>query len=319
VLVHAFLITAYRDAKALQGVLEQILAIDGAQIYLHLDSRSKALIGMMRSWLEEPPQKALFAKRLHWQANQAIRWASSDHFQVQMDLARKASRQGADYFHTITGQCRLVVSAKAFVDFFEKEAPRSFLDYFPIPAPQWSGNGGLDRIQYYQLYDFLDARKYPRLFDRLNQRLLAIQRALGISRLASYDFLPRGFWGGLGYWSLHRNALATLIDHPAILTKHYRHSLCAEEFAPHSILMSSQYAKTHADELIANNLRFVLWEKAHDEMPGILDERQFLTLQQSSLDLGLQEGLTAYPYLFARKFDSTLSSGLIAQLKAIGT
>lgn len=303
---HAFIITAYRDLGSLQSLFEQLVDLPESRVYCHIDARSKKLAKDAQHYLDKKRQEDIRFARIYLQANQTIRWASSDHFQVQMQLCELAAQDGADYFHTMTGQCRLICTAERFAQFFQAHAGKSFMELAEMPAAHWSGNGGLDRVAYYQLFDLLDARRYGRVFDVLNRGLLKVQRALGISRLDSYPSIGKTFWGGLGYWSLHHSAMERLLAHPALKERNYRHSLCAEEFVPHSILMNDAHTQKNPEQLINNTLRYVHWESSHGEVPGILDATHLPTLIQAQSSI--------YPALFARKFDSVISAALIAKL-----
>jgi hypothetical protein len=303
---HAFIVTAYRDLGSLKSLFEQLLDLPNSRVYCHIDARSKQLAKDAQHYLEKMRREDAHFERIYLQANQTIRWASSDHFQVQMQLCGLAAQDGADYFHTMTGQCRLICTAERFTQFFEEHASKSFMELAKMPAAHWSGNGGLDRVAYYQLYDLLDARRYGRVFDVLNRALLKVQRTLSISRLDSYPSVGNTFWGGLGYWSLHQSAMQHLLAHPSLQERSYRHSLCAEEFVPQSILMNNPHFQAHPEQLINHTLRYVHWESSHGEVPGILDATHLPVLTHAQLQ--------TYPALFARKFDSMISKTLIAQL-----
>lgn len=303
---HAFIITAYRDLDSLKSLFSQLLELPEAMVYCHIDARSKAMASSARRYLEHKCLSDSRYERIYLQADQTIRWASSDHFQVQMQLCAKAAQEGADYFHTITGQCRIIVTAERFIQFFDEHAGQSFMELAKMPAAHWSGNGGLDRVAYYQLYDLLDARRYGRVFDVLNRTLLKLQRTLGLSRLNGYPSIGKTFWGGLGYWSLYHSAMERLLAHAALKERNYRHSLCAEEFVPHSILMNNAHIQKNPEQLINHTLRYVHWESSHGEVPGILDATHLPVLIAAQNQ--------NYPVLFARKFDSVISQDLITQL-----
>lgn len=303
---HAFIITAYRDLSSLKSLFEQLLDLPNSRVYCHIDARSKQVAKDAKQYLDHKRQEDVRFERIYLQANQTIRWASSDHFQVQMLLCGLAAQDGADYFHTMTGQCRLICTTERFEQFFQAYAGKSFMELAKMPAAHWSGNGGLDRVAYYQLYDLLDARRYGRVFDVLNRGLLKIQRALNFSRLYSYASIGNTFWGGLGYWSLHQSAMQYLLAHPSLQKRSYRHSLCAEEFVPQTILMNNPHIQAHPEQLINHTLRYVHWESSHGEVPGILDVTHLPILMRAQSQI--------YPTLFARKFDSVISKTLIRQL-----
>ena len=308
-LKHAFLITAYRDPQSLQTLITQLLAIENALVLCHIDRRSKGMIAIMQAWVDEQQISNSHLNRLHLQFDQAIFWASSNHFQIQIEMAKQALLLGADYYHTLTGQCRLLCSPAEFLHFFDANAGLNFIEHFELPAPHWSFNGGLDRIRFFELYDLIDIKKWGPLFDISNRFLIGLQGLLKINRLPSYGLGSHSFWGGLGYWSLCQEAVNTLVQHRWIKKRHYRLSSCAEEFVPHSILLNSPYGQKHRERFISNHLRFISWDVSNGESPGILDMSHFDAIAAGQKN--------EYPYLFARKFDSRFSLALAKQLSSI--
>jgi len=307
---HAFILTAYRDPESLKRFLKQLIAIEGSQIYCSIDLKSTQMAQEMNTWLTEQISLDPNYARIQLFHDQVIRYASTDHLNVQIRLIKQALLDGADYCHTLTGQCRLVVAPEKFISFFNQYEGQNFIEYFSLPAKHWSGDGGLARIQYFQLYDVMDIKRWRALFDLSNRFILLCQRFLKIDRRKSYPIGANHFWGGLGYWSLHKDALMAILNDPILQDTNqrslYKHSHCAEEFVLHTILLNSQYGKTYRERIIANHLRFMDWEIGHGESPAILDKTHLTQIKQG------QEN--EYPYLFARKFDSRYSMSLEDQL-----
>ena len=312
-MIHAFILTAYRDPKSLKTLIRQLVAINGSQIYCSIDHKSKQMIQEIHEWVSEQAQSDPRYAQIQILNDQVIRYASTDHLKVQLDLIRRALLSSADYCHTLTGQCRLVVSPEQFTAFFNAHEGQNFIEHFSLPAKHWSGDGGLSRIQYFQLYDVMDIKKWRGIFDISNRALLLCQRLLKIDRRKSYPINADQFWGGLGYWSLHKDALSAILDHPILQSNSaypiYKNSHCAEEFVLHTALMNSAYGKAHRNKVITNHLRFMDWEIGHDESPAILDERHLSQIEQGAKN--------EYPYLFARKFDSRYSENLENQLQKL--
>lgn len=299
---HAFILTAYRDPQSLKTLIGQLLTIEGARIYCNIDHRSQSLASVIRDWIKQEqignPAFAHVQIFDQW----TIRYASTDHLAAQLRLIQLALNNGADYCHTLTGQCRLICKPGQFITFFNEHAGQSFIEHFSLPASHWSGDGGLDRIQYFQLYDVLDIKKWGAIFDISNRFIRSCQKLLKLDRRKSYPFEPHQFWGGLGYWSLYKDALHAILEHPLITSNIYKHSHCAEEFISHTLLLNSPYSKANPTKIISNHLRYMDWEICHGESPGILDISHLENIQAGNNN--------EYPYLFARKFDSRFSQEL---------
>jgi hypothetical protein len=289
---HAFLVTAYRDYTTLCSLVDQLLELPDSRIFINIDGRSKGLIHQFTKHL-----KTLNNPRIDLQI-QEVRWGSYEHFDVFMQMAQKALNINCEYFHTITGQCRIVKPIATFEAFFEENENKNYIQHFPLPDVNWNGKGEprLDRIKYYQLHDVFDARKLGIVFRVLNSSFKAVQKLIGINRLKD-----RQYYGGIVYFSINKRAMQYLIHEWKEIESEFKYTFCCEETVPQTILLNSP------DELkgtmINFDLRYMLWESQHGENPGILDE-------------GNLEEVQKLEYLIARKFDSRYSGKLIKILKS---
>ena len=123
--------------------------------------------------------------------------------------------------------------------------------------------------------------------------MVSIQKMFKLSRLEK----DKNYFGGSGYWSIHKDAAAYILDELKTDSKRWRYTFCPEECAYQTILLNSRLK----DTIVNNNLRYVVWHEKHKELPGILDETDF-------------EKIKATNYLFARKFDSKISNQLLKSL-----
>jgi hypothetical protein len=207
-------------------------------------------------------------------------------------------QDGCEYFHTITGQCRIVRPLNQFEEFFEKEKGKSFIQYFALPDVNWNGIGEprLDRVKYYQLHDLLDARRLGIVFEVLNRSFKGVQKLLGINRLKE-----RTYYGGIVYFSLHRNAMAYLLTEWENISSEFKYTFCCEETVPQTILLNGPQELVNS--LVNFDLRYILWATQHGENPGLLD-------------LSNLEAVLGGEHLFARKFDSRYAIPLIESIQA---
>ena len=287
---HGFLITAYRDFDALQGLFEQISNLSDAYIFINIDGRNKALIAKTKNYL-----LTINNPRIYLQT-QVVRWGSYEHMDVFMQLAQLALNSGCEYFHTITGQCRIIKPISEFEDFFKQNQGKSYIQYFGLPDENWNGIGEprLDRIKYYQLHDLLDARKWGIFFVGINTIFIQIQKWIRVDRLKA-----RKYYGGIVYFSINKVAMTYLLSKWHIIEHEFRLTFCCEETAPQTILLNAP--ESIRKTLVNFDLRFILWATQYGENPGLLDESNLQQILESN-------------YLFARKFDSRYSKSLIKKL-----
>jgi len=288
---HAFLVTAYRDFTSLSSLIEQLLSLSDSRIYINIDGRSKKLIAQIKEYLI-----TLNSQRVSLQT-QIVRWGSYEHFDVYMQMAKKAINDHCDYFHTITGQCRIIKPITVFEKFFKEHSTQNYIQHFELPDVNWNGlaEPRLDRIKYYQLHDVLDARRLGGIFVVLNTAFKQIQKIIGVDRLKD-----RQYYGGIVYFSINRKAMNYLTEQWKVIEQEFRYAFCCEETVPQTILLNSP--KELKETMVNFDLRYILWETQHGENPGLLDERNFPSLNKDE-------------YLFARKFDSRYSSDLIELLE----
>jgi hypothetical protein len=290
---HAFLVTAYRDLDSLKSLTEQLLEFSDSYIFINIDGRSKTLISQFQNHL-----KQLNNPRINLQTR-VVRWGSYEHFDVFIEMAQKALEKKCTYFHTITGQCRIIKSTEYFEGFFDMNAHQNYIQHIELPDPNWDGlkESRLDRIKYYQLHDILDAKRLGIIFRVLNSSFKLVQKIFGVDRLQD-----RTYFSGIVYFSINQEAMQYLETQWQGIKKEFKYTFCCEETVPQTILLNSpSYIK---DTMINFDLRYILWDFQNGENPGILDERNLSEVRKPE-------------YLFARKFDSRFSSNLVQALKKL--
>ena len=139
---HAFLITAYRDFSSLESSIDQLLKLDESLIFVTVDKKQRAFIKKILK-----NSHFLNNARVQWRFDLTINWGSYAHVQAYLDMCQEALNHNADYFHSMTGQCKVIVKPSVFIDFFRKSNNQSFIEYFNLPKLGWDGRlGGLGRM-----------------------------------------------------------------------------------------------------------------------------------------------------------------------------
>ena len=285
---HAILITAYKD---LEQLIDLAQCFDSRfNLYIHIDKKT-TVAPNIKVALENLSNLAFLSQEFK------VNWGGRNHLKSILLLCNKALEQDQNsYFHMITAQDLPIKSNDYFIDHFKALNGKSYLEFFTMPADCWN-NGGVDRIDYYNFYDLLNAKTSMHWI----QKALAIQKKLGLKRGYSKQ-LPKLFAGST-YWSLHRDAVrkvATYATSNPGLLKRMKHSFCSEEFYFQTILLNSDLAST----LIQGNKRFIVWEKRHGSLPAFLDDSDLPQITQSDA-------------LFARKMDHRISASLVQACKQL--
>ncbi|MCT8340064.1 beta-1,6-N-acetylglucosaminyltransferase [Flavobacteriaceae bacterium TK19130] len=283
---HAILITAYKDFDQLFNLAR--LFYDRFGIYIHIDRKSN------------PQPKAIDAIKSLPQVREVsftytVNWGGRNHLRSILHLCELAAKDGGySHYHLITAQDFPIQSLDYFFELLPASSTKSYLEYFPMPADCWN-EGGMDRIERFNLYDVLNAKKHHGLI----QQLKKYQKKLGIKRPIAASLPP--LYGGSTYWSLSHAAILKVLDHtrkqPALL-KRMKHTFCSEEFYFQTILCNSELLPT----LEKDNKRYIDWTERYGSNPAILDETDYEPILESKA-------------LFARKFDKKHSQSLWHQLE----
>lgn len=285
-MVHAFLITAYKDVPRLEELV-RALGHD-AHVYIHLDRRSRVPRQHLQALLRMDSVNALSRRY-------AVRWGSFAHLQAILHLARLAVGDGqADMLHVISGSDQPLRAPAAFNAWMEDHLGREFLEHFPLPTPYWR-NGGLDRLEYYHPLDLIDVKRGNNR--QLVNRLVRLQQMLGIRR--SVQGLPP-LYGGSTWWSLSRACVAHVLhrlDREPRLLRRFAHTHCPEEILMPTLVMDSPFAP----HVVNDNLRYIDWRKRNGNVPAVLDRDDLTALRASGK-------------LFARKLERPISNDLLAAL-----
>jgi hypothetical protein len=286
---HALLITAYKDFPVLEALVNSFKHHD-VYIFIHIDKKSKFISLEEIKSLKSQPNIILLKERL------TINWGSFNHLLALISLLKKAAEiQDITYFHALSGQDILIKDLNYFFDFFNKYAGKSFISSFPLPTKKWTG-GGINRLSHYQLYDTLNAKGF--LFKKVNHRFINLQKLFGISRepIKGVEKL----YGGGTWWSLNREAVDYSLQFIKLnkqFLKRFKYSFCPEEIFFQTILLNSPL---HGN-IINDDLRYIDWVRRNGNCPAILDETDLELLRSS-------------PKLFARKFQTPISSNLLMLL-----
>lgn len=282
----AILITAFKNFNQLAEIAE--FFDEDFSVYVHIDKKSKISSEELTK-LNAIPNIALISQKFK------VNWGGRNHLRCILFLISEALKdKDIQYFHLITGQDFPIKSKETFKEFFQKNKEKDFLEHFTMPAACWN-HGGMDRIEHYNLYDALDAKKSLSAI----LKLLKIQKRFGLKRSLSKK-LPQ-LYGGSTYWSLSRPTINYINEYnqqqPALLSR-LKHTFCAEEIYMQTVVMNSEFK----DRAVSNNLRFILWEEKNGSNPGVLDDADFNAITQSDA-------------FFARKFDRPVSESLLHKLK----
>lgn len=278
------LITAYKNVSSLIDIVN--FFDDSFNFYIHFDRKINVDLSALSQY------RNVFVFR-----DYSVNWGGVNHLKAILTLVDTALKNPENsFFHLITAEDFPVKSIQYFKNLDQN---KNYLESFELPTSFWSDNGGMDRLDYYNFFDILNAKK--KMQHRIIGKLLLIQKKIRLKRSYPEDFLKLKLYGGSTYWSLNRNVLEHIVQFDANkkILKRFDYTFCAEEIYIQTVLLNSPYI----DSIVNDNLRFIDWQSGRNGYPAFLDETDFDSLISSNK-------------LFARKMNdsNTLKSKLVDYL-----
>jgi len=267
----AILITAYKNVEQAIQIIDYF--DNRFEFYVHFDKRAD---------LDLSPLRRIVEKKVFVYNTYPVYWGGVNHLKAILLLGQEALKNSENIlFHLITGED---FPCKPPSYFFENvDCTKDYIDQQSMPCSMWPGNGGMDRLDYYNFYDILNAKKVGKLINLI----IRIQKLLKIKR-SYYAGFPK-LYGGSTYWSLSRNTLLYIMEYTnsnkAFLDR-MQYTFCPEEFYFQTIIMNSPVASN----VINDNLRYIDWQSGRGGKPAFLDESDYSLIVSSNK-------------LFARKLD----------------
>lgn len=283
---HAYLIMAHSDPTQLQNLVS---AIDDKRndIYIHIDGKTDISIFKSITSILSPIK--FIENRID------VFWGDSSQIYAEYKLLNcvnggKYSRihllSGADY--PLKGQDYI----HNFFDSHESEEFISFEDECKIKSELRK------KMRLYNL--FLKQTSHHNqyiasLFSFSRRVMLVLQMAIGINRHYSFDTIKKGS----NWVSITQKFADELLKNEQLIKKEYRLTHCSDEIYKQTIAWSCGF-KDRISPL--GNLRMIDFKRGNRKSPYTFKESDFEEIKNS-------------PFLFARKFSTSLSGNLVSRLK----
>jgi hypothetical protein len=279
------LITAYKNASQL---LDLIQALRGNyKFYIHIDKKSK----ISESEIEQIRKSAnvVFVSRKY-----KINWGGLNHLKSILLLCEEVIRdKEIEYVHLISGQDYPTKTNEHINSFLEANRGKEYLNYETPPEPT-----ELARLMNYSFFDLINGRS--KRGETMIYWISMIQKKLGIKRK-----VPMGdaslLYIGSTWWTLSAECVRYVMkytkEQPAFF-KRMKFTFCSEEYYFQSVIMNSPFR----ENVINNNLRYIVWQTRNGSLPAILDESDYEKIVNSDV-------------FFARKFDLPVSANLLKKIK----
>lgn len=281
--MQAVLITAYQDIDLLKLLCSEITKRD-MLCFLHIDTKMN-LTGTQRKEIEE--------KAAYISSKYKIHWGSYNHLLAILDLVAAAiENPDIEYIHIISGQ-DFPTKSKTY---FEKKFANSEKIYMSVTDRNSLQPLFIDRFERYHIFTNRNIRN--KFINKLARTSVKIQKLFSIKKrkIGEFDKIYKGM-----IWVSLPNCAAEYVmryikKHKEFLTQ-LKYCHVPEEIFFQTILMNSPYAK----DIVQNNLRYTCWEMRNGSFPAVLDEADYMKIENSSS-------------IFARKLSTLHSKNLIKKL-----
>lgn len=280
---HAILIMTHKNAGHVYRLAQYFDQC--CQVFIHFDKKY-LLTDEERESLYNLPQVKLVLQEYE------VNWGGTSVLDAELHLMEQALKNcDADYFHLISGQDYPVRPLQQFLDFFEENQGKEFLQYLHLPHPRWEGNT-FHRLQYYYPYDLAADKKNPRQWVR---EQVQKQMERGVKRAIPDEF--DHLYGSSQWFSITRKAMETLLNHTKESPSLYQRMWMT--FAPEECYVATVLVNLMDKEnIMPTNLRFIRWKYENGNRPANLGTEHFLNLIE-------------HECFFARKFEENVSTDLL--------
>lgn len=288
--MQAVLILAHKNFEQIGELCERLNS--SFDIYMHIDKKAQ-LTSQQLSKLQK--------LGVHYFSKYDVKWGSYNIVRATIDMMKMALKDPEiEYFHLISGQDWPLKDPQVIYNHFENN-DKIYMNYWRALDMRKTGEPEIWWTKYYFNYDQINRRTTSgKIYHRL---LLLGQTVLRINKLKKYGVKPEEIYAGQEWIDIPRDALSYAIDYyekHSELQKIFSTSFCSDEMWLQTILCNSPEYCSRIDK---NIHRFIELVEKHGSRPAILDEDDFVQIQQGD-------------YWWGRKIERPISDKLIELLGA---
>ena len=282
---HAYLILAHADPKHLQNLIN---AIDDKRndIFIHIDKKSD--ISQFRHITFNKSNLVFLSDRVD------VFWGDPSQINAEYTLFHCVSGGSYSRIHLISGADYPIKDQDFIHVFFDNHKDEEFIDF------EDESTLSSELRKKMRLYNFLlPYISHPNkiiagFFNFIRRGILAIQMCIGVNRHYSMDTIKKGS----NWASMTQAFVDELLKHEQEIKHQYKYTHCSDEIYKQTIAWNTVFRNKISP---LGNMRPVDFSRGNGKSP--------YTFKIHDLDL-----LKHSDALFARKFSSTVSGELVANL-----
>lgn len=286
---HTILIMFHKNMEHLIHIISSFSGKDDFSIYIHVDKKYRMTTAEIARIRGFRAVRGVFSE-YH------INWGGFNLLKAELLLMREAVRDDhAGYVHLISGQDFPVKKHVDFLNYFEANKGREFLEYRVYPNPEWE-NGTRSRIEHFFPFDWFNCKTASGL-GAIN-RIINLQKRLKIRRKPPGQFSQ--MYGGSTWFSLSRECVRYILEETAGRPAFYnrlKYTFVPEELYIPTVVLNSPFGGA----VVNDNLRYIIWQNRNGNYPANLDAGDFQRIINSKA-------------FFARKMEYPVSRSLVEML-----
>lgn len=273
---HAYLIMAHSNFTQLQQLIH-LLDHPRNDIYLHVDKKATDF---------SKDQITTQYSELHFIPRIRVTWSGHSQIQCEVRLLNAAAPRHYRYYHLISGMDLPTKTQDQIHRFFDSHPNRNYFNIDPVRSIAESASYRIGTYHFLQNIIGKSDTMWLRRCSGIEQKLLAVQKKLGIRRKLIIPYYKGGNW-----FSISDDFAQYVLSQQKLIRKQFYYSICADEVFLQCLIMASPYR----DTLVNNCLREIDWERGCP-----------YTFRMEDVDAVL-----ASPNLFARKFDMQVDEAAV--------
>ena len=288
------LITAYKDFKHLESLVQRYLAVcEGGKVFIHVDKKT-------------PPEEYGFLEskfdgneRVHFFSKYKISWGDFNHLMAVLFLMNQALKstevEDLSYFHIVSGADYPI---KDDFSVFDGDT-HIYMTCSPLVSTESSIQNRYF-IKHFLTSFGLQSKGYQRVNRWINHLLKG--HFMNKERIGPY--LKNDVYKGMIWVSMPKSAIQYVMNYiktrdGRAFLRGLRNCEIPEEVFFQTIFMNSVFR----DKVVCDNLRFTSWVFKNGSIPAVLDMDDYERMKGSNS-------------FFCRKMDSELSKELLRKLES---
>lgn len=280
---HGILIICHNNVKVIQSAM-RILDDERFHFFIMKDKKSSIDVNELTTCISKSSYTIVDGIPIYW--------AGYSYTEAVVKLLKAAlSDEKIDYFHMLQGADIPLKTPDEIDTFFEKNNGKNYVKFSENNFPGMAYRMACKHF-------FVDNSKYrvSKIVHNLDSLIARIQYPFHKNKLYYYHS---------ALFSFNKDFVKYLVDHPDIVSKKYKYSVCADESLFGTIIMNSPYK----DSLEAKiDTRFIDWKRRNGASPH--------TFTMEDYDI-LLNYMNKENYIFARKFSESEDMNIVNQLQDI--